>query len=189
MFQGSIYKSDANEIGLYTPSLQTSDFASTSDSATAVFYAIGTYTATADGGSPKIANLRSSGVSSLTFDLAGGSSPVTIAPVNNIKLSFDMLAGTEQQDSLKRFLPSTMDIAFEADCMASKNSDLLLLGNMSAVAVKIIVTCIDGMIITLDNQVGIKTKFGMTGDADGKRALTFTHTGSIPVSSYASVVS
>lgn len=189
MWQGTIYKSDSNEVALYTPTLQTSSFASTSDSATAVFYAIGTYTATADGGSPTPGHLRKCGVSTLTFDVVGGSSPVTIAPVNNIKLSFDMLAGPEKQDSLLRYLPSSMDVSLEADCMATKNSDLLLLGNMSAIPVKIIVTFMDAFVVTLDNQVGIQTKFGLTGDADGKRAVTFTHTGSIEVSAYNSMVS
>lgn len=189
MWEGSIHKSDTNEIALYTPTLQTSNFASSSDSETAVFYTIGTYTGTSDGGSTTPGHMRKCGVSSLSFDVVGGSSPVTIAPVNNIKLSFEMLTGKEQQDSLLRFLPSTMDINFEVDCMAAKNSDLLLLGNMSAIPVKVIITFLDGLIVTLDNQIGIQTKFGLTGDSDGKQAITFTHTGNIAISSYNSVVS
>jgi hypothetical protein len=183
---GSILKSDANEVLLYTPTLSTANFASSADSATAVFYGIGTYTAALDGGNPKLANIGKCGVSTLTFDLAGGSSPVAIGPVTDIKASFKML-GTP--DSLRRPLPLSMDIALDISCMATLNADLLLLGNMSAVAVKIIMTMIDGLVLTLDNQVGIKTNYSIAGDMDKPRLIKFTHKGKVLQSTFDSIVS
>jgi hypothetical protein len=188
-FQGTILRSTAAIIQLYTPSLIDTDFASTAVSGTYMgtlgVGGIGLYTATKDGGNPQMAQIRSCGVSTMTLDLAGGASPVTIAPVTNIKMSFNMLPFV---DSIRRFLPKTMDISIDADCMATLNADLLSQDNMTPIAIKLIIAMIDGVTFTLDNQVGIHTNFETNGDMDKPRVLRFTHKGKILNSSFAAVV-
>jgi hypothetical protein len=189
-WQGSIYKSDANEVLLYTPTLAAADFASTATTGTfcgtSGVGGIGTYTATTDGGSPTNSHLKPNGLASVTLDLAGGSSPVTIAPITNVKMSFEMVA---QQDGIRRWLPCSLDINAEYDVMASLNADLLLLGNMSVVDVKAILTSLDGLIVTLDNQVGIETNFEVSGDMDKNRIIRITHKGAVLQSSFDGIVS
>jgi hypothetical protein len=182
-FQGTILRSTAAIIQLYTPTLAATDFEATGSGGT--YHAIGTYTAATDGGNPTMAQICSCGVSTMTLDLAGGSSPVTIAPVTNIKMTFNMLPFV---DSIRRFLPKTMDISIEADCMATLNADLLLQDNMTPIAIKLIIAMIDGVTFTLDNQVGIKTNFETNGDMDKPRVLLFTHKGKILNSSFDAVV-
>jgi len=183
-WQGSIYKSDANEVALYKPTLQTSDFAATGSGGT--YQGIGIYTVANDGGSPDNTHLRPCGIASVGHDVAGGSSPVTITPVQNVTMSFEMLAN---QDGLRRFLPNALDINIAYDWMATANADLLLLGNASVVDVKITITMLDGLVITLDNQTGIETNFEVSGDMDKNRIVRFTHTGKILQSSFDGIVS
>jgi len=183
-WQGTILKTYANEISLYTPSLQDTNFEATSSGGT--FHAIGTYTATNDGGSPTLSHQTPCGVSTVTLDIAGGSAPVTISPITNAKIGFDMVA---QQDGLRRFLPCSMDINIEYDWMATLNADLLLLGNASGLEVKAIITMLSGLVITLDNQVGIETNFEVSGDMDKNRIVRFTHQGKVLQSSLDGIVS
>jgi hypothetical protein len=181
-WQGSIYKTDANEVLLYTPTLQATDFEATGTGGT--FHAIGTYTAATDGGSPTNSHLRPCGVSTVTFDVAGGSSPVTITPITDVKLTFESIA---QTDGLRRFLPVSLSIDAEESCMATLNADLLLLGNMSATDIKIIYTMLDAMTITLDNKVGIETDFKVSGDMDKNQVARFVHKGYILQSSFSGI--
>ena len=185
-WQGSIYKSDSNEVALYTPTLETANFCSTADSATAVFYGIGTYTAATDGGSPKNSQIRPCGVASVTLDTYTATGAETIAPIQNVKMSFEMLAN---QDGLRRFLPNSLDINVEYDWMATLNSDLLLLGNSTAQEVVVIVTMLDGVIFTLTNQVGIESNFEVSGDMDKNRVIRFMHKGKVLQSSLDGIVS
>ena len=185
-FQGSIYISTNNQIALVTPTLAATSFASTADSATAVFYGIGTYTAATDGGSPTLTAIRSCGVSTLTYDNAGGSAPVSMSPIQNVKMTFEQLATV---DSLRRFLPNSMQVTIETDWMATDKADTLLLDNMVAITLKGIWTFIDGVIITLDNQTGIGVNYETLGDMDKNRVVRFRHTGKILNSSFDGVVS
>ena len=185
-WQGSIYKSDSNEIALYTPTLETADFGSTADSGDAVFYAIGTYTATTDGGIGINSQIRPCGIATVTLDTYTATGAETIGPIQNAKLSFEMLAN---QDGLRRFLPNTLDINIEYDWMSTLNSDLLLLGNATAQNVVVIVTMLDGVIFTLSNQVGIESNFEVSGDMDKNRVIRFTHKGKVLQSSFDGIVS
>ena len=185
-WQGSIYKTDSNEIALYTPTLQTGDFCSSAQSATAVFYTIGTYTAATDGGTPINSQIRPCGIATVTLDTSPASGAETIAPIQNVKMTFEMLAN---QDGLRRFLPNALDINIEYDWMATLNSDLLLLGNATTGDIKIIVTMLDGVIFTLDNQVGIESNFEVSGDMDKNRVIRFTHKGKVLQSSFDGIVS
>jgi hypothetical protein len=171
-WQGSIFKSDANEILLYTPTLQATDFEATGSGGT--FHGIGTYTAATDGGSPTNSHIVPCGISSMTLDGAGLSSPDTISPINNIKFTLEMLA---VPDSKRRFLPVALDINVEVDWMATKNSDLLLLGNASAADVKAIFTFLDSEAFTFDNQTGLETNFESVGNMDKNRAVRLTFKG------------
>jgi hypothetical protein len=173
--QGSIFKSDANEIALYKPTLAAADFASTATTATycgsSGVGGIGVYSATTNGGLPNNAHLCPCGISAMTLDGAGLSAPDTITPINNIKFNLEMLPN---QDGLRRFLPGCLDINIEVDWMATANADLLLLGNASAADVKAIFTFLDGEAFTFDNQTGLETDFGVSGDMDKNRFVKFT---------------
>ncbi len=191
-WQGSIVVSDANQIALFTPSLIDTDFASSADSATAVFYTIGTYTAAKDGGNPTNTHIKPCGISTVGLDVAGGSSPVTIGPITNAKIGLDMLA---TQDGIRRFLPNSVDILIEYDCMATANADLLLLAGATAtkdiqgIEIKATITMLSGLVITMDNQVGVHTNFEVSGDMDKNRIIRFTHKGKILQSSFDGIVS
>jgi len=182
-WQGSILRRDSNEIALYTPSLVDTHFAN--DGGT--FYDIGTYTLAKDGGNPTNANIRSCGIASITLDNHDSAgSPATISPVQNVKLSFEMLA---TQDGIRRFLPCTLDINVEYDCMATLNADLLKLGNWSVLNPNIVITMLDGVVFTLDNsEVGIETNFEVSGDMDKPRIIRFSHKGKVLQSSFVTIV-
>ena len=183
-WQGSIFKSDANEVSLMKPTLAAADFEATGSGGT--YHAIGLYTAATDGGSPNNTHLSPCGVASITLDLAGGASPVNMTPIMGVKLAFEALTA---QDGLRRFLPNSLDIAMEWDWMASANADLLLLGNGTVVDVKLVVTMIDAVVFTLNNQVGIEFNFEVSGDMDKPRIVRFVHKGKILRSTFASIVS
>ena len=184
-WQGSIYKTDLNELALYTPTLATGDFCSSAQSATAVFYTIGTYTETTDGGTPINSQIRPCGIATVTLDTSPASGAETIAPIQNVKMSFEMLAN---QDGIRRFLPNALDINIEYDWMATLNSDLLLLGNATTGNIKIVVTMLDAVVFTLDNQVGIESNFEVSGDMDKNRVIRFTHKGKVLQSSFDGIV-
>ena len=183
-WQGTIYKNDANMILLLTPTLAASDFGSTAVQTD--YYTIGTYTAATDGGSPTMSQIRTCGVSTMQIDGAGLSSPDTLTPITNVKMSFEMLAA---EDGFKRFLPQSVACAVEYDWMATKNSDLLLLDNASQATIKLTITMIDSVVFTLDNQVGLKTNYEISGDMDKPRVVRMTHRGRILRSSFDGVVS
>lgn len=188
-WQGSIAKSDTNEIALLTPSLATANFGTSSE--TTDFFTFGTYSATNDGGAPVMSQIRTCGVSTVQIDASGASSPDTLSPINNVKATFEMLAA---EDGLKRFLPLAMDINIEYDWMATKNSDLLLLGNASQATIKLTMTMLDygqtaGVKFTLDNMVGLKTNYEISGDMDKNRCVRLTHKGKILQSSFDDIVS
>jgi len=94
-----------------------------------------------------------------------------------------------QQDGIRRYLPCALAINAEYDIMATLNADLLLLGNMSAVDVKLIITMLSGLIFTLDNVVGIEFDFDVSGDMDKNRAVKVIHTGNTLQSSFDGIVS
>jgi hypothetical protein len=173
-WQGSILKSDANEIAMLKPTLAAASFCSSADSGTAVFYGIGTYTAATDGGSPTMSHIVPNGVSTLQLDGAGLSSPDTITPVTAVELTFDMLSVT---DGLRRFLPCALEVNAKFDWMASGNADLLLLGNASQSDVKATITMIDSVVFTLDNRIGLETNFEVSGDMDTNRNVRLTMQG------------
>jgi len=182
-WEGTVYKTDANEVALYTPTLAAADFGSSST--TSDFFTIGTYTAATDGGNPTPSQIRPCGISTVTIDAEGGSSADTVAPVMNVKFSVEMLSA---QDSLRRHLPTSLDISLEFDCMASKNSDLLLLGNMSEALVKLVVTMIDSVAFTLNGTLGVTTNYEISGDMDKPRVIRFTHRGKTLQSNFDSIV-
>lgn len=167
-------------------SIDDNEFASSADSATAPYYAIGTYTAALDGGSPKNTNLKPCGVSTITLTDDAGGDPVTMSPIQNVKMSFEMLA---TQDGLLRHLPNALDINIEYDWMATDAADLLLLDGMVVLDVNPTITMLDGLVITLDNQTGIETNFEVSGDMDKNRVVRFAHKGKILQSSFDGIVS
>lgn len=189
-WQGTIYNSDANEVAMLTPTLATGDFGSTAVSGTYMgtlgVGGIGTYSATTDGGLPTISQIRSCGIATVTFDTSPATGAETIGPIQNVKMTFEMLANT---DGLRRFLPNTLDINIEYDWMATLNSDLLLLGNAVAQDVIIIITMLDAVVFTLSNQVGIESNFEVSGDMDKNRVVRWTHKGKVLQSTIASIVS
>lgn len=185
-WQGSILSSSANQVAMFTPTLETADFCSSASSATAVFYGIGTYTAATDGGSPTNSHIKPCGVSSVSLDTSPASGAETLSPIQNVKLSLDMLA---TQDGLRRHLPNALDINVEYDWMPTLNADLLLLDDISILDVKIIITMLDGVVITLDNQTGIETNFEVSGDMDKNRVIRFVHKGKVLQSSLDGIVS
>jgi hypothetical protein len=183
-WQGSLLTSELDAALKYTTG--DTEFASSADSATAVFYAIGTYGADQDGGSPKNANLKPCGVSTITLaDVAGGSA-IGMSPIQNVKMSYDMLA---TQDGIRRFLPNALDINIEYDWMATDNADLLLLDSMAPLNINAVITMLDGVVFTLANQVGIETNFEVSGDMDKARVVRFTHKGKVLQSSFDGIVS
>lgn len=184
-WQGSIYISSANQIALLTPTLAATSFCSSAESGSAIFYGIGIYTAATDGGSPNYASKRSCGVSTLTYDNAGGSSPVTMSPITNIKLSFEQIA---TEDSLRRFLPNVMQITADIDWLATDKADTLLLDNMLPIAIKATITMIDGVVFTLDDVVGMGLNYETLGDMDKPRVVRFHHTGKILNSQFDGIV-
>ena len=170
-WQGTIFKSSANQIALMEPTLTlASQFASTSDSGTAVFYAIGTYTAATDGGSPTISQIRSCGVSTLTLDTSGTSSPTTMAPIQNVKFEVDMLATA---DGIRRFLPIALNADIEFHWMPTLNADLITLHTQTQKTSKSIITFLDGTILTFDGQTGIEANFQVSGDMSTNRVVIF----------------
>jgi len=182
-WQGSIYKTDSNELALYTPTLETANFGSTG--VTTTFYTFGVYTGATDGGVGDNTHIRPNGIATVTLDTSPASGAETIAPIQNVKMSFEMLANT---DGLRRFLPNTLDVNIEYDWMATLNSDLLLLGNATVGNVKIVVTMLDAVVFTLDNQVGIESNFEVSGDMDKNRVIRFTHKGKVLQSSFDGIV-
>lgn len=162
------------------------EFASSSDSATAPYYAIGVYTATSDGGSPALSHIKPCGVSTITLADAAGAAAQTIGPIQNFKLTMDMLATV---DGLKRFLPNSLDISVEYDWMQTDAADLLLLDSMVNININAVITMLNGVIFTLNNQVGIQTEFQSVGDMDANRIIRFTHKGKVLQSSLDGIVS
>jgi hypothetical protein len=183
-WQGSIYNSDANETAMLKPTLQTADFEATGSGGT--YHAIGLYTDATDGGNPIISQIRSCGVSSVTFDTSPASGAETISPIQNVKFTLEMLANT---DGLRRFLPISLDISLEFDWMATLNSDLLLLGNAVQQDVKIIVTMVDSVVFTFDNRIGLESNFEVSGDMDKNRVVRWTSKGKTLQSNIDSIVS
>jgi hypothetical protein len=183
-WQGTILKSDANEIALYTPSLIDTAFATDGNSFT--FMGIGTYTVAKDGGTSTLTHIKPCGVATVQLDDAGGSSPVTITPITNVKMTYEMLAA---EDGLKRFLPCSLAIDIEYECMATLNADLLLLGNMTDQTIKLTITMLDGSVFTLDNLVGIDFNFEVSGDMDKNRCIRFSHKGKVLQATIATIAS
>lgn len=167
-------------------SIDDDEFTSSADSATAPYYAIGTYTAAKDGGSPKNANLKPCGVSTLTLTDDAGGSPVTMSPIQNVKLSFEQLATT---DDLLRWLPNALRISAEFDWMATDAADLLLLDGMVILDVNPTITMLSGLAITLDNQTGIETNYEVSGGMEKNQIVRFTIKGDILNSSFDGIVS
>jgi hypothetical protein len=73
--------------------------------------------------------------------------------------------------------------------MATFNVVLFFLGNASILEIKAIIPMISGLVITLDNQVGIETNFEVSGDMDKNRIVRFTHQGKVLQSSLDGIVS
>jgi len=144
------------------------------------------YTAALDGGTPKNANLKPCGVSTLTLTDDAGGDPVTMSPIQNVKLTFEQLATT---DDLLRWLPNALRIDIEQDWMATDAADLLLLDGMVVLDVNPTITMLSGLVITLDNQTGIETNFEVSGGMEKNRIVRFVHKGDILNSSFDAIVS
>ena len=154
--------------------IDDNDFASSADSGSAVFYAIGTYTAALNGGLPTPSHRKPCGVTSITLtDVAGGSTR-TITPITGVKFEFKMLS---EEDDLLRPLPKSVDISLEYDWMATDAPDLLVLNEMAPLNVNVVVTMLNAMVFTLHNPVGIQTKFDLKGGMSKSRYVHFTHVG------------
>jgi hypothetical protein len=167
-------------------SIEDTYFASSADSATAVFYAIGTYSATLNGGLPTNSHILPCGVASITLqDVAGGTAK-TIKPITGVKMTFKMLS---TQDDLMRFLPNSVDIAISYSWMASDAADLIVLNQMSILDVNVVITMLNTRVFTLNNLVGIQTKFIASGGMSKTRFVDFTHVGKILQASLSGVVS
>ena len=160
-------------------------FASSAQSGS-TYYAIGTYTASYDGGSSINANIKPCGISSITLaDNAGGGTE-TISPISNVKMSYEFLATT---DGIRRFLPNSLDINLEYDWLATKEDDLQLLDSLLPLNLNIVVTMLNGRVFTLNNLVGVESNYEISGDMDKARVLRFTHKGKILQSSFDGIVS
>jgi len=92
-------------------------------------------------------------------------------------------------DDLLRPITSSWDIATEFDQMSTLQADLLLLGNATNDTAKAIITMLDGMVFTFDNVVGIQNSLDIQGDIEKNRAIHWTLTGAVAVSSLYGLVS
>lgn len=168
-------------------SIDDDEFASSADSATAPYYAIGVYSAAKDGGSPAYANIKPCGTSTIAHTDTAGGSGQTIGPVTNFKLSIAQLSSP---DSIGRNLSSkTLDIACEYDWMSTTASDLVLLDSMPVLSINTVITMTDGLIFTFSDQMGLATNYEITGGMDAIRVIRFTHTGKVLITGLDAIVS
>lgn len=165
--------------------ISAADFGSTASSAE-TFYGIGTYSATTDGGLPTNAHMRPNGVSSITLDSAGGSSPQTMGKIKDFVGSLDFIS---DPDGLKRHCPYAMKIDIAYNWMQTDAANLLNLDEMVGFDPKIIITFLSGLVVTLDNVTGITTDYEVSGDFDKIKVVKFNHTGSILTTSFDGIVS
>lgn len=148
---------------------------------------IGTYTAALNGGLPRNAGILPCGVSTITLDEAGASSPQTVGKVSDFTMNFDWQ--TDDRESLRRFATYiiAMDVAFS--WLATDHTNLLNLEQMPDTEINIVITLKNGLVFTLTNQVGIGISYEVVGDADKRKVVKFKHTGRILQTSFDSIVS
>ncbi len=166
--------------------IDDNEFSSSADSGTAPYYAIGTYSATLNGGTPTLSHIKPCGVATLTLTDDAGGDAQTMSPIQNIVFNFEQLAA---QDDLLRYLPNALRINLEFDWMASDAADLLLLDDMVILDVNPTITYANGLIFTFDNQTGIETKYSISGGMEKNRVVHFTCKGDILNSSFDAIVS
>jgi hypothetical protein len=154
-------------------SIDDDEFESSADAGT--FHAIGTYTAAKNGGLPTEANIRPAGIASVTIADTGGAAQ-TLGAIRNPEATLEYKS---QEDNKRRFLPYCVDIAVSYEWMETDTPNLLNLDTMSDAAVDVVITFLDGLIMTLTDQVGIQTSFQSTGDAENIRVIKMEHTGSV----------
>lgn len=183
-FHGTALLTD--KTAMYKASIDDDEFASSADSATAPYYAIGTYTATKNGGVPKEDNRKSSGVASITIADNAGGSAVTMSPIKNVNLIIEELPDT---DKLLRHLPLALNIDISYEWTATDAADLLLLKDMSVLAVDVVITMLDGVVFTFTDQTGIETILDIDGDFEKSRVVRFVHKGKVLQSSLDGIVS
>jgi hypothetical protein len=183
-WEGSILRGTNQQIALFTPTLAAVDFAGSGDS-TGLFMGIGTYTAATDGGLPTNANIRPCGVSSVSLDTSPASGAEVLSPVMNVKFSLEELTAP---DDLLRPMPLGIDLSLEYDWMATLNADMLLLDNLTILDTKMIVTMLDAVAYTFDNQMGLHTNYEVSGGVEKARVLRFTHKGKVLNSTLAGIV-
>lgn len=163
--------------------IATADFESSADAGT--FHAIGTYTATADGGRPKMANIKSCGISSLTLADTGGAAQ-TLGPIDEPVIEFEYVA---EQDSLKVFRSRWVNVNIEYLWKQTDSVNLLNLDTFTDEEVDVVVTMKNGLVLTLTNQVGIGARFESVGDYERTRSIKFRHQGSIEPSAIDAIFS
>jgi hypothetical protein len=183
-FQGVIMNTQKD--AALKASIADVQFASSADSATAVFYGIGKYTATKNGGVPDVTHIKPCGISSIQIEDANSTGLQTIGPITNAKIS---LASLTTIDSIQRYLPLGIDIAVSYDWMSSDSANLLLLDSMAGIDVNVVIAMMDTETFTLSNMVGLQTNFETSGDMDKTRVVRFTHVGKILLASFDGICS
>ena len=160
-------------------------FASSADSATAVFYTIGTYTAAKDGGRPSPLHYKPCGVSTLTLaDHAGGDAQ-TISPIMNFKLSYDF---TVQTEGVRQYPTNAVMISASFESLSTIVTDMLIQNSINSLELDAVITMRNGMVHTLTDVVGHKVSLQSKGDMDKSRVNLYTLEGAVLKSAFNALV-
>lgn len=151
---------------------------------TGTLKALGTYTATLNGGLPTPSQIVPCGVTSITLAETGGAAQ-TITKLKDFSMTAEWLADT---DSLRKF--NTYGIAFDISFswMETNDTNLLNLDAMPDTEVDVVVNMKNGMVYTLTNQVGIGISYESAGDNDKMKVVKFKHTGRILQTAFDAIV-
>lgn len=142
---------------------------------TGTFKAIGTYTAAKNGGLPTPTNIKSCGISSLTLaDTLGAAQ--TLGPIDEPTIEFEYMA---EEDSLKIGRIRIVAVNINYKWKQTDAVNLLNLNAFSDSEIDAVVTMVNGLVLTLTNQVGIGARFESVGDFDGTRSIIFRHKGKV----------
>jgi hypothetical protein len=154
-------------------SIADTQFESSSDSGT--FHGIGTYTPTANGGSPKNANMKCCGITKVELAYTGGGNQ-DLTRISNFKFTADFVG---KPDSIKRQCVTSVDFDIEYDWDQTDAATLLTVDSMDSDPIDVIVTTLSAVVFTFTDQTGIDTKVDAPTDISAPRVIHFKHTGSI----------
>lgn len=160
-------------------------FESTTDTGT--FHAIGQYSAAKNGGLPDESHVVNNGIDSITFaDVAGGSA-VTLGAikdyVGHIKFKSDA------SDMRRRHTAFAIDIDMAYGWKQTDAASLLVVDAMVGLAVNMVTNFTSGLVVTLNDIVGITPEYDNNGDMDKTRAVKMDHSGTWPTSIYDGIFS